>query len=330
MTATATAKRLLPLALTAAVVVAVFAGAANGRPQSVVFSAGADRVVQGNPVTIEVLVSPAGARCSLSVRYKNGAKQKGLATVTAAGGHASWTWTVPRKVQTGPARVSVSCAGAGSASRRLMVIGGVLPPKIDVVQTGWSVRTYPYGGSGVSWGVILSNTSKTQDAQSVEVLCNFVMADNRLIGSATQRIADISADSKFATGGMLNFPGSAPIARLEIVVHIGKGGPVTRVKPGISFLRVMPAVLEPQWTGEIDGEVQNDDPAKTIQYVELSGVVFDAAGNILGGGTGFAVATLPPAARMAMKISNGVSPIAYAKAASALVSIVPHYETPLP
>ena len=92
----------------------------------------------------------------------------------------------------------------------------------------------------------------------------------------------------------------------------------------------IPSVLEPQWTGEIDGEVQNDDTVKTIQYVELGGVVLDAEGNILGGGTGFAVATLPPAARMAMKISNGVSPIPYAKAASAIVSIVPHYAQQTP
>ena len=45
MTATATVKRLLPLALATLVGVAVFAGAASGRPQSVMFSAGADRVV---------------------------------------------------------------------------------------------------------------------------------------------------------------------------------------------------------------------------------------------------------------------------------------------
>src|SRR5256714_6935305 len=211
MTVTATAKRLLPLALATLVAVAVFAGSASGRPQSVAFTAGAERVVQGNPVTIEVMVSPAGARCSLSVRYKSGAKQEGLHAVTAAGGRASWTWEVPRKVQTGPARINVSCAGAGRASRRLMVIGQVLPPKIDVVQTGWSVRTYPYAGTGVSWGVILSNTSRTQDAQDIEVLCNFVMADNRLIGSATQRVALISADSKFATGGVPHLPRAPPL-----------------------------------------------------------------------------------------------------------------------
>jgi hypothetical protein len=101
---------------------------------------------------------------------------------------------------------------------------------------------------------------------------------------------------------------------------------VTRWKPGVSFLRVEPSVFEPQWTGEIDGEVQNDNPTKTIQFVELSGVVFDSGGNILGGGTGFGFATLPPAARMVLRITDGMRPIPFARAASAMVVAVPTYK----
>jgi hypothetical protein len=71
--------------------------------------------------------------------------------------------------------------------------------------------------------------------------------------------------------------------------------------------------------------VQNDSPRKTIQFVELSGVVFDSSGNIIGGGTGFEAAALPPAARLFMKITNGVRPILYSRAASAMVSVVPTY-----
>jgi hypothetical protein len=327
MTAKATAKRLLPLALATAVSVAVFAGAASGRAQTVIFSAGPERVVQGNPATFTVMVSPAGARCSLSVRYKSGARQKGLKTVTAAGGTATWTWTVPRHVQPGPARVTASCSGAGSASRVMTVIGQVLPPKIDVVQSGFSIRPFPYGGSSVSWGAILANRSKTQDALDVEVLCNMVMSDNRLIGTTTARITDIGADSKMPVGGELTFPAGAPVERLEITIRIGKAGPVTRWTPGVSFLRVMPAVFEPDWAGEIDGEVQNDNPRKTIQFVQLYGVVFDAGGNILGGGTGFGFATLPPAARMVLRITDGMRPIRYSKVASAMVVAVPTYKT---
>lgn len=326
MTTKAT-KRLLPLALALGVGASVFAGAAGGRPQAVAFVAGPERVVQGNPATFTVTVSPAGARCSLSVRYKSGARQKGLKAVTAGGGLATWTWTVPKHVQPGVAHVTASCSGAGRASKTMTVIGQVLPPKIDIVQSGFSIRTFPYGGSSVSWGAILANRSKTQDALDVEVLCNMVMADNRLIGTATARISDIAADSKHPIGGELTFPAGAPVSRLEITVRIGKPGPVTRWKPGVSFLRVTPSTFEPQWTGEIDGEVQNDNPTKTIQYVELYGVVFDASGNIVGGGTGFGFATLPPAARMVLVINSGLRAIPYAKAASAMVVAVPTYKT---
>src|SRR5262249_41107896 len=82
MTAKTSAKRLLRLAVAFDVGAAAFAGAASGRAESVTFSAGPSRVVQGNPATFSVSVSPAGARCSLSVRYRSGARQKGLKTLT--------------------------------------------------------------------------------------------------------------------------------------------------------------------------------------------------------------------------------------------------------
>ena len=154
-----------------------------------------------------------------------------------------------------------------------------------------------------------------------------VMPDNRLIGTATATISDIAADSKIPIGGEQTFPARAPVARLEITVRIDKVGPVTRWKPGVSFLRVEPGVFEPDWTAEIDGEVQNDNPTKTIQFVELYGVVFDGAGNILGGGKGFGFATLPPSARMVLRITDGMRPIPFARAASAMVVAVPTYKT---
>ena len=123
---------------------------------------------------------------------------------------------------------------------------------------------------------------------------NFVMPDNRLIGSATSHISNIAVGSQHAFGGNLTFPGGAPIARLEVVVEIGKGGPPTRTKPGVSAVRVMPSPYEPQWCGSIEGEIQNDSTTRTLQQAELSGVVLDAAGNIIGGASGYGGAQLPP------------------------------------
>jgi hypothetical protein len=325
MTAATAAKRFLPVVVVVAIVVSAFTASASGRTSEVQFISGNARVVQGNEATVTVAVRPNGVKCSLSVRYKSGAKQKGLPVVVASASHATWTWEVPRKVQPGPARVTARCRGAGSATKRLTVIGQVLPPTVSVVKTGWSTRVYPYGGTGVSYGVILANESKKQDALDVNILVNFVMSDNRLIGSASNRVGDIAAGTQHAVGGELQFPGSAPIARLEVVVKIGRGGPATHTKPGISAVRVVPSIFEPQWCGSVEGEVQNDSPVRTLQAAELSTVVLDADGNIIGGGYGYGGAYLPPAARVFFKIDNGMRPIPFYKAASALVSVVPTY-----
>jgi hypothetical protein len=328
MTATAPTKRFLLLAFAALLVVCVFAGSASGRAEGIHFVAGQKRIVQGNTMMLSIRVSPANTQCALTVRYKGGDTQNGLPIVTPVGGRATWRWRVPRTVEPGPAKLSVWCPGAGRASRTLTVIGGVIPAKIQVVKSGWSERPYPFGGTGVSYGVILANTSPEQDAQDVTVLVNFVMADNRLIGSATVHVSDIAAGTQHAMGGELQFPGGAPIARLEVVVTIGKRAPATHGKPGLSQIRVMPSIFEPQWAGSIEGEIQNDSPKRTLQSAELSGVILDGAGNVIGGATGYGAASLPPAARVFFKIENGLRPISMSRVASALVSVVPTYRTP--
>ena len=78
MTAATAAKRLLPIVVVATVVGSSFAASASGRATAVQFISGNERVVQGNQATVTVAVKPSGVKCSLSVRYKNGAKQPGL------------------------------------------------------------------------------------------------------------------------------------------------------------------------------------------------------------------------------------------------------------
>ena len=327
MTATSPVKRFLLLAFAALLVVGVFAGAASGRAEGIRFVAGQKRIVQGNTMMLAIRVSPANTQCALTVRYKDGQTQNGLPIGKPAGGKVTWRWRVPRTVEPGPAKLEVWCPGAGRAARSLTVIGGVIPAKIQVVKSGWSERPYPFGGTGVSYGVILANTSPQQDAQDVTALVNFVMADNRLIGSATVHVSNIAAGSQHAMGGELQFPAGAPIARLEVVVTIGKRGPATKGKPGLSQIRVMPSIFEPQWAGSIEGEIQNDSARRTLQSAELSAVILDGAGNVIGGATGYGAAALPPAARVFFKMESGLRPISMSRVGLALVSVVPTYRT---
>ena len=71
---------------------------------------------------------------------------------------------------------------------------------------------------------------------------------------------------------------------------------------------------------------QNTDPALTLRSATLSAVVFDQAGNILGGGNGFAFAALPPGAREFLSLGNGFDVIPMEKAAQARVSITPSWQ----
>ena len=220
--------------------------------------------------------------------------------------------------------MSASCGAAGGAQRAFLVIGQVLPLKIDVLKTGWSIR--PSGrNTRVSYGVLLGNTSKVENAENVEVLVNFVMPDNRLIGSASGRLREIRAETQHAYGGELTFPGAPPIERLEVVVQVHERAPRTERVPALSAIRIVPEFRDPVWVGSVEGEIANDDPA-VMRSADLTTIIFDAEGNILGGGRGSVTASLPPAAREFFKIGSGLDAIPTARAATALVSVAPRYE----
>jgi hypothetical protein len=322
--ARAFSRRLTVLGVGALLAVAATAGSAGGHASSVIVTSAPHRAVQGNRIAFGVAVSPPGARCSIRVRYADGARQRGLGDRVARNGRATWTWRVPRAARPGPATVGVSCGGAGSATRTVMVIGQLLPLKIGVVRTGFSIRPMPFGGTKVSYGVILANESKRENADGVTVLVNFVMADNRLIGSASTRIAQIRVSTQHAVGGDVQFPGAAPIERLEVVVQSESRSPGTRLAPAISSVRVLGSPHEPAWVGSVEGELANDDLRTTLRAARLMAVVLDAEGNILGGGSGYAGASLPPGAREFFKISGGGA-IPVGKAHSAFVSVEPTY-----
>jgi hypothetical protein len=151
-----------------------------------------------------------------------------------------------------------------------------------------------------------------------------VLADNRLIGSASGSLPEIRAETQHAYGGEVTLPGSPPIERLEVVVQVRDRAPRTERIPAVSAVRIVPDQHTPEWVGSIEGEIANDDET-VLRATHLSTVVLDADGNILGGGRGAASASLPPASREFFKITSGLSAIPFARAASVLISVAPRY-----
>jgi hypothetical protein len=315
---------LLPLCLAASLA----AASATARASSVKFLFVPARALQGSEVAVRISVRPLSARCSLSVRYNGGGTQSGLAPARARNGLVEWRWVVPKDTQAGVARLTASCKGAGRVTVKLLVVGQLIPIKVDVVKRGYSIRPLPYGGTSVSYGVILHNESQTQDALNVNVLVNFVMADNKLLGSESTNVAQISAGSDYAVGSDLTFPGAAPIERLEVVVQVGSHGVHGALPPATANIHVLPDPYDPGWVGSVEGELINDHPDLLLSNASLSAVVFDAAGNVLGGGSGYAFQTLPPGTREFIKITNGLKAVPITQAASAVVSIDASWRQP--
>jgi hypothetical protein len=317
-------------ALIAGVVVfaVVGAGSASAHATGIGFTSIPRHVVQGKDANVSVSVRPAGARCTLGVRYQGGATQPGLRAVAAARGHAGWTWQVPADVQAGPAVATVRCAGAGSRSHQLVIVGRLVEPKITVLKQGFSIRPNPTTGTRLSYGLVLHNDSTSKDASGVNVQVNFVMGDNNLLGTDTQRISVIPAGGDFAVGHQISFPQAAPIVRLEVVIQVDTYvAPSTR-NPTLANMHLEPQLFDQNWLGTVEGELQNTDPAQTLQFAVFSAVIFDSAGNIIGGGSGMAFSPLPPGAREFIQLNSGFDTIPMEEASSAMVSVTTTWKPP--
>lgn len=316
---------LLPLAAAALLV----AAPATARPSSVGLTM-PRRLAQGDLVNITAVARPARpTACTLAIRYFDGQMQPNIPAAGGSKGRVKWRFRIMGNAAPGRATVTASCRGAGVAQRTALVVGSVIPARIVVEKTGFSIRNYPWGNGVASYGVILKNASPSEDALNVYTLVNFVGPDNHLVGSAGTTLQGIPAGQQFALGGDLTFPASVPqIARLEVVVQIQKRQPRTLKLPTITNLYIEPSILDPSYVGAVDGEVANDEPRLILQNTQLSAVVFDGGGNILGGGTGFSLGSLPPSAREFFKIQGGFSAVPMSGASSAMVSAIGNYQSP--
>jgi hypothetical protein len=314
-----------------ALVAAIAAGSASAASQwTLRFSFVPQRAYQGQPAAVSVLVKPSSARCSLSVKYVDGSLQSGLGALHASSGRAAWSWKIAQAVPAGPARATVACGRSGSLSRAFIVVGGtVRHSKLVIAKTGYSQRPDRYGsGSSVSYGIVLDNPSKTEDALSVTVQVNFLDSANHTLQSATNRIGVVRAGSAFNLGGNQSFSSQTPVVKLEVIVQTDSYAKAATHEPATDNVHIVTSSYDAGYVGEVDGDLINDDPTQTLTNAQIYVVLFDAAGNVVGGGTGFTYTTLPPGTRVYMSASSGFSSVPIDKASTAAISIVPTYKAP--
>jgi hypothetical protein len=284
------------------------------------FGAVPARVAQGNAATVTA-AAPAGARCTLTVRYGDGALQPGLAPARATAGRARWKWRVPEEAATGPAKLILAC-GAARATASFAVTAGPKQTTVAVTDRGFSQRTR-YGRTTVSYGVVLTNTSPDRDALQVTVIVNFIDATNTVLGTHTSRIDGIEAGEPFYLGGGQNVP-VTPIERLEVVVTVGSRAPRVVHEPPLADVRV--TETSDGYVAAVIGQFSNDVAGTLLRSASMSAVFFDAAGNVTGGATGNAHTPLPHDARAFFKASTYASSVPMTKAATVRVSVEPRFQ----
>jgi hypothetical protein len=316
------------IVLFAAVAPGLASGA--GRSWSVRFNFVPQRAFQGQPAAISVLVKPANARCTLAVRYVDGTIQDGLGTTHAVAGRAGWKWSLSQNAPAGLAKASVQCGRSGNLSRTFTVVGGSISHvSLSVVTSGYSQRPDRYGaGSSVSYGVVLNNPSDIQDAQNVSVQVNFIDSTNHTLETTTNQISAIGANSTFNLGGSESLPTQTPVVKLELIVQTGAWVKHDFHEPALDNVHIVPSGFDPDYVGEVDGDLVNDHPTDTLTNASAYIVLYDAAGNVVGGGTGFLFASLPPGTRSYFSATSGFSAVPMAKASTAAISIVPTYKAP--
>jgi len=294
-------------------------------------------VTRGHALVIKVKTK-SGAACTPVVTYADHTMQMGTTKKARAGGLLSWSLLVPRTASTGAGKWYVRCAWFHVVAQGKFVVAAVktttppttppaAAPRVVADKQGFSQRPDRYGtGSSFSYGMFLRNTSDTQDAQNVYVLVNMVAGTGELIGTATRTIPLIAAGQTYALGDSMSLRTQVPVAKLELTIRIG----AHQLKqphntPEFANVRIVPSQGDPGWVGEVDGEVLNSTPAMTLTNAKLSIVLLDAAGNPVGGGTGYTFAALPSGSRMVFLATSGFNSVPLDRALTPVVSAEPAY-----
>ncbi len=313
------------LCLTAALAATATTATASARP-----AAGPLVVHRGQAVKVAVR-TPSKAYCLAEARYADGSRQdSGLKR--ARNGLVSWTLRVPNTAPLGRADWTVRCGATWERTGRWVVksVTSKAPaaaPHVMVDRQGFSQRPDRYGpGSSVSYGLLLKNTSQTQDTTNVYLLINFATASGELIGTVTRTVDLIPAGGTVAIGDAMQMRTQAPVSNLEVTIKVNSFEPAKpRILPHFVNVAILQSQNDNGWVGEVDGEIVNDTSPQTLTMAKLSIVLLDATGKIVGGGSAMTFSPLPSGSRMVFLAQTGFSAVPISTAVTAMISVVPTY-----
>ncbi len=240
-----------------------------------------------------VSVSPAAPRCSGTLRRGSTGSTK---YVSVRRGRASFSWQLAATAAPGVWSVGVSCGRAGSASTTFTVLTSkpaAVPAKLIVDKSGFGFAD-SFGSRTMSYGIVLRNSSPDQDAIRVTVTVSAVDANNRILKSDSSTIEAIPASTTYYFGDYIFLDLSATPAKLEINVQTEAGRAKSLILPPVANLRAVDSFGETR----VEGEFSNPYSKPISSLARITCVVFDAGGNVIGGGFTYPDADVPPGGRI--------------------------------
>jgi hypothetical protein len=279
----------------------------------------------GKSVVIASSVTPSTSTCRPTLEPPTGSARS-LAAKKARGGRVSWTWLVPKTAPPGRWTATVACVGAGKASARFTILRAAAPPppvipaRLEVEKHGFGVEAFS-DSTFVGYGAVIRNLSPDEDALDVTVLVNVIGSAGQILESDADSYEAVPAAMTYYAGGLILIrQGYAPVARIEVTVSFRARGKKAIALPPVSNVRVQD---DGYGDAEVAGEVRNVSAKPLSNLADVTGVVFDAAGNVLGGGWGYLEADVPSGGRIGFTVSTtGRTP---SEIASAQVSVEPYY-----
>ena len=312
-----------PIALLGALVLAFHDAA--GATNAVRVHVAPTTVSAGKSALISATVTPSAARCRPTLTSPAGSARL-LASKKASKSRVSWAWPVPRTATPGRWTATVACVGAGTASARFTVRRAappappVVPAKLEVERYGFGVEAFS-DSTFVGYGAVIRNLSPDEDALDVTVLVNVIGSSGQILESEADRYEVIpSAVTYYAGGLILINQGNAPVARIEVNVSFRERAEKAVALPVVSNVRVQ---TDPLGIAEVAGELQNTSTKPLSNFSDITAVVFDAAGNVVGGGWGFLEADVQPGGRIGFTVL--IAGRAPSEIASAQVSVEPYF-----
>lgn len=297
-----------------ALLLAGAAGAVSTTPGKARITFITPNVSPGGVLTIKAS-APKGARCVV-VLWRGARSFAQLPSHTLTNGRSNWKYRLPASAKFGNANAALSCSKGGEVFAPFKVgTPPVAPAQISVVKSGFSTETFGTQ-TFLRCGLQLQNTSQLSDARDLTVTVTFADTQGRSLAKDDIYLTIIPAGQTFYASCLTIANVTLSVASVQVTVKVGKSVAKRAQLPSVGGLKLTSDSFG--GTQLLTGNLTNPYAAAMPPDAEIEAVYFDTSGNIIGGDTTRAGASVQPGATVGFSFDYLA-----ANVASAQVSVDP-------